>query len=167
MEASGTLLAILLQNAHECEYARFWCFVYQVIYFTQNSSMWYWSHFSRERAFQQLHQVPWICFPTLHFTLGCTIKEAEGFLHCVSDRKQNTLDLNDKRTICSRFHTSHPEGWKLSTRCSLIQRQIKGPFQKKRRFKKTDPESLILKSELIYPHTEKPRVFSSTTADLG
>lgn len=110
VEVSGTLLVFLLQNVHECEYARFWCFVYQVVYFTQNSSMWYLSHFSCERVFQQLHQVPWICFPTVHFTLGCTIKEAEGFLHYVSDRKQNTLDLNDERTICSRFHTSHPEG---------------------------------------------------------
>lgn len=166
VEVSGTLLVVLLQSVHECEYARFWCFVYQVIYFTQNSSTWYLSRFSCERVFQQLHQVPWICFLAVHFTLGRTIKEAEGSLHYASDRKQNTLDLNDKRTILQPV--PHFTSWRVKTLDSSLAdpKADQGSVsEKKKEIQKT--LSLILKSELMYPQTEKHRVFSTTTADRG
>lgn len=135
VEVFGTFIVVLLQNVHECEYASFWCCVYQVIYFAQNSSMWYLSHFSCERVFQQLHQVPWICFPAVHFTLGCTIKEAEGFLHYVSDRKQNTLDLNDENHLQP---VPHFTSWRVRTLDSSLAdpKANQGSVSEKRRFKK-------------------------------
>lgn len=113
----------------------FGVFFNQVIYFTQNSSMWYLSHFSCERVFQQLHQVPWIYFLTVHFTLGCTIKEAEGFLHYVSDRKQNTLDLNDENYLQP---VPHFTSWRVRTLDSSLAdpKADQGSVSEKRRFKK-------------------------------